>query len=217
MPIEATKAKYEPSSHVEQQLYGGDFPLPADYQLMDRFHQTPWAERHKLTEQFIDPKFGFLAKRLIFANDPYHLPNADRDEIASHVSSRLIVANDADVKWTTLTKARSECATMIASANPDDLSLLQGYAQYLDFKLLVWLFSIAADRNCCSAIRVVKMNLFGFLSIVNLKQASKLPSLSKQSCSCRHSDNTRHGRPLALPRCNGTRLPIFDVALQKKR
>jgi exodeoxyribonuclease-1 len=133
---EATKTEYEPSPHIEQQIYGGDFPTPADYQLMDRFHETPWAERHTLTGQFIDPKFGFIAKRLIFANDPNHLPDADRAEMAGHVSSRLLVPDDAEVKWTTLTKAKAECAKMLASADPDDLPLLQGYAQYLDIQIV---------------------------------------------------------------------------------
>lgn len=132
---EATKTEYEPSPHIEQQIYGGDFPTPADYQLMDRFHETPWAERHTLMEQFLDPKFGFIAKRLIFANDPSHLPEADRKEMATHVSARLIVPDDDAVNWTTLTKARAECAKLMTGAEGADLILLQGYTQYLENRI----------------------------------------------------------------------------------
>lgn len=132
---EATKTEYEPSPHIEQQIYGGDFPAPADDQLMVRFHDTPWAERHTLVGQFLDPRFGFIAKRLIFANDPSHLPEADRAEMNSHVTSRLVVADDTEVKWTTLAKAKAECARMLVAAHLDDLALLQGFELYLDGKL----------------------------------------------------------------------------------
>ena len=81
------------------------------------------------------PKFGFLAKRLIFAHDPNCLPPACQQEMSAHVHSRVAASDDAEVKWTTLTKAKAECAKMLASADADDLPLLQGYAQYLDIQI----------------------------------------------------------------------------------
>lgn len=132
---EATKTEYDPSPHVEQQIYGGEFPMPADEQLMARFHETPWQERHALVEQFLDPKFGFIAKRLIFEQDPSCLSDGHRQEMDTHVASRLIVPDDTEVKWNTLTKARAECDKLLAVADAADLALLQGYKQYLNDRI----------------------------------------------------------------------------------
>jgi exodeoxyribonuclease-1 len=132
---EASKTEFDASPHVEQQIYGGEFPTPADEQLMVRFHDTPWNARHALADRFLDPKFSFMAKRLIFAHDPNCLPQEHRQEIDAHVASRLLVPDDSQVKWTTLTKARAECAKMLASADAGDLSLLEGYGQYLDDRI----------------------------------------------------------------------------------
>lgn len=135
---EATKTVYEPSPHIEQQIYGGDFTTPSDYQLMDRFHEMPWAERHTLTRQFLDPKFGFIAKRLIFANDPSHLPEADRAEMAGHVQSRVAAPDDIGVKWTTLTKALGECDKLLTGAGAEDNEILVGYRKYLVERIAAW-------------------------------------------------------------------------------
>ncbi len=131
---EATKTVYEPNEHVEKQIYEG-FAANADEYLMAQFHALPWTERHTLTSQFQNPKFGFLAKRLIFAHDRNFLPPTCQQEISAHVHSRVAAPDDSGVKWTTLTKARTECAKLIAEAEAADLILLQGYAQYLDNRI----------------------------------------------------------------------------------
>ncbi len=131
---EATKTEYEPNEHIEKQIYEG-FAANADEHLMTQFHAIPWNQRHTLTGQFQNPKFGFLAKRLIFAHDPNCLPPACQQEISAHVHSRIAAPDDSGVKWTTLTKARAECAKLIAGAEAADLMLLQGYAQYLENRI----------------------------------------------------------------------------------
>ena len=131
---EATKTKYEPNEHVEKQIYEG-FAVTADEQLMAQFHELPWDQRHTLTSKFQNPKFGFLAKRLIYAHDPGCLPLACQHEMSAHIHSRVAAPDDAGVKWTTLTKARAECAKLIAGAEAADLILLQGYAQYLENRI----------------------------------------------------------------------------------
>lgn len=131
---EATKTVYGPNEHVEKQIYEG-FAVSADEYLMTRFHALPWDQRHALTSQFQNPKFGFLAKRLIFAHDPNCLPHACQQEISAHVHSRVAAPDDSGVKWTTLTKARSECEKMLAGADAVDLPLLEGYRQYLSDRI----------------------------------------------------------------------------------
>jgi exonuclease I len=131
---EATKTVYGPNEHVEKQIYEG-FAGNADEQLMTQFHAMPWEHRHTLASQFQNPKFGFLAKRLIFAHDPNCLPLVCQQEISAHIYSRIAAPDDSGVKWTTLTKARSECEKLMASAAAADLSLLQGYHDYLTAKV----------------------------------------------------------------------------------
>lgn len=131
---EATKTVYGPNEHVEKQIYEG-FAVDADEHLMTQFHALPWNQRHTLTSQFQNPKFGFLAKRLIFAHDPNCLPPASQQEILAHVHSRVAAPDDSGVKWTTLTKARSECEKMLVGADAADLSLLEGYHQYLSDRI----------------------------------------------------------------------------------
>ena len=131
---EATKTVYGPNEHVEKQIYEG-FTVDADEDLMTQFHALPWNQRHTLTSQFQNPKFGFLAKRLIFAYDPNCLPPASQQELLAHVHSRVAAPDDSGVKWTTLTKARSECAKMLVGADASDLPLLEGYHQYLSDRI----------------------------------------------------------------------------------
>lgn len=127
---EATKTVYEPNVHVEKQIYEG-FAVNADEQLMTQFHAVPWEHRHTLTSQFENPKFGFLAKRLIFTHDPNCLPPACQQEISVHIHSRIAAPGDSGVKWTTLTKALEECEKLLTGAGPDDSGILVGYRQYL--------------------------------------------------------------------------------------
>lgn len=134
---EATKTVYEPNEHIEKQIYEG-FAVNADEHLMTQFHAMPWENRHTLTGQFQNPKFGFLAKRLIFAHDPNCLPPACQQEMTAHVNSRVAAPDDSGVKWTTLTKALGECDKLLTSASAEDSEILVGYRQYLVERIAVY-------------------------------------------------------------------------------
>lgn len=127
---EATKTVYEPNEHIEKQIYEG-FAVNADEHLMTQFHAMPWENRHTLTGQFQNPKFGFLAKRLIFAHDPNCLPPACQQEMTAHVHSRVAAPDDSGVKWTTLTKALGECDKLLTNASAEDVEIIAGYREYL--------------------------------------------------------------------------------------
>ncbi len=127
---EATKTKYEPNVHVEKQIYEG-FAVNADEQLMTQFHAMPWNQRYSLIGQFQNSKFGFLAKRIIFAHNPNCLPPAFQQEVSAHINSRVAPPDDSGVKWTTLNKALSECDNLLASVSAEDSEILVGYRQYL--------------------------------------------------------------------------------------
>jgi exodeoxyribonuclease-1 len=59
--------QYPPPKFVEQAVYTG-FPSREDELWMERFHSTPWEERHKLIEGFEDSRYRELAERLICSN-----------------------------------------------------------------------------------------------------------------------------------------------------
>lgn len=134
---EATKTAYEPNEHVEKQIYEG-FAVNADENMMAQFHALPWNQRHTLTSQFQNPKFGFLAKRLIFTHDPNCLPHGCQQEVSAHVHSRIAAPDDSGVKWTTLTKALGECDKLLTGANAEDSEILAGYRQYLVERIAVY-------------------------------------------------------------------------------
>ncbi|OYU76067.1 MAG: exodeoxyribonuclease I [Alphaproteobacteria bacterium PA3] len=125
----ATQPNYPPSEHVEKTIYEG-FASSADNTLMMRFHQMPWETRYKVCDQFEKQALGFLAKRLIYANDPAFLPSAWRDEIEMHIEER-INSVEANPEWTTLNKAHTDCLEMMRDAAPEDIALLTGYLDYL--------------------------------------------------------------------------------------
>lgn len=125
---EETKAVYDASEHVEQQIYGG-FPTPPDNQLMERFHATPWPERHLLVPQFTDQKYGLLAARVIYAEHPDHLPEQLRTEVRAHVASRVLFDGECD--WGTVTKALAECDEKMGAVSCEQAEMLTRYRAHL--------------------------------------------------------------------------------------
>jgi exodeoxyribonuclease I len=129
----AMQTDYPPSKYIEKTIYGA-FASTADTALMLRFHQLPWEARYKVCDQFEKQALGFLAKRLIYAHNPNFLPSAWRDEIEMHIEGRI---NSVEPKpeWTTLTKAHSDCITMLKDASGEDVALLTGYLNYLNLRI----------------------------------------------------------------------------------
>jgi len=125
---EETKTIYDPSEHVEQQIYG-EFPTPPDNQLMERFHTTPWPDRHHLVSQFADRRYSFLAARVIYAEHPNLLPDDLRESVRAHVQSRVFFEGDCD--WGTIAKAMTECDEKLAGASPEQAEMLQRYKERL--------------------------------------------------------------------------------------
>ncbi|WP_408589300.1 exonuclease domain-containing protein [Novosphingobium sp.] len=125
---EESKTVYADSEHVEQQIYSG-FPTPPDEALMETFHATPWAERHQLIPQFTDNRLSLLATRLIYFEDPSHLPQALRQDVRSHIQSR--VNFEGECKWGTVAKAIAECDEKLPSATSEQVEMLQRYKAHL--------------------------------------------------------------------------------------
>lgn len=125
---EESKTEYEDSEHVEQQIYNG-FPAPPDEVLMERFHTTPWEDRHLLIPQFSDQRLSFLAARVIYAEHPNHLPSELRQNVRDHIQSRVFF--EGECNWGTVPKALAECDTNLPTAKEEQAQMLIRYRAYL--------------------------------------------------------------------------------------
>lgn len=114
-----------PSDHVEEQIYDG-FPTPADSRLMERFHSVPWCDRFAIVEQFADPRYRILGRRLIYAHCPDSLPEDVRRSEARALAARLMGRSCEDPPWTTLAAADAEAELMEQEANPNHSEMLRG-------------------------------------------------------------------------------------------
>ncbi|UYV15938.1 exonuclease domain-containing protein [Porphyrobacter sp. ULC335] len=130
---EQSKIVYPASEHVEEQIYSG-FPTPADEALMERFHATPWAARHQLIPQFADERLSFLAARLIYVEDPSHLPGELRQTVQAHIRGRVHFAGEC--KWGTVAKAIAECDEKLMTAAGEQIEMLQRYKAHLQIAYL---------------------------------------------------------------------------------
>ncbi len=118
----------EPSPYIEQQIYGG-FPTPADAQLMERFHETPWPERYALSLSLEDARYREFAERIIHAEHPECIPAERRAVLDEWCRSRLIT--DGDVPWMTLAKAKKELDELRIAAGEEHAGLVAEIADYL--------------------------------------------------------------------------------------
>jgi exonuclease I len=56
---------------------------------MERFHSTPWEERHKLIEGFEDSRYRELAERLVCANSVEGISDHSIQKYNSFLTQRL--------------------------------------------------------------------------------------------------------------------------------
>ena len=80
--------QYPPPKFVEQAVYTG-FPSREDELWMERFHSTPWEERHKLIEGFEDSRYRELAERLVCTNSVDGISDHSLQKYNSFLTQRL--------------------------------------------------------------------------------------------------------------------------------
>jgi len=80
--------KYPPPKFVEQSVYSG-FPSNEDELWMERFHSTPWEERHKLIEGFVDSRYKELAERLICSSKVNNISDNSLKRYKAFLEQRL--------------------------------------------------------------------------------------------------------------------------------
>lgn len=105
----ATDPTYEPSNHVELQIYEGRFPSDADRDLCRQFHLLPWEQRRAIVDQFEDRRFRRLAKRLIYFESPHLLDEIERHTIDDDVAARRRGdGRYTSPPWNTISRALAE-------------------------------------------------------------------------------------------------------------
>lgn len=127
--FEALKKVYDPSPHIEKQIYDGFFD-GADTQLMETFHQLPWERRPSIVERFKDRRLQAIAMQLMHIERPDLLDEHTRRHHATAASMRLL-GHGNDIPWLTLPKALEEIEAMLVEAMEDELVHLQEHRQHL--------------------------------------------------------------------------------------
>lgn len=127
---EVNEKTYDPSPHVEQQLYEGGFWGDADGALMARFHTVPWEERLDISIQFEDRRLKRVARRLIYFERPDLLPEAERQAMKDEISRRMLGTSSQSGPWMTVPGALAELDELLSASGGGSL-LLATYRDYL--------------------------------------------------------------------------------------
>ncbi len=116
----------EPSEHIEEHIYKG-FPSRNDAQLMEQFHRSPHPQKLAICEKFEDPRFGEFGLRLIYADNPDHLPKSHREKLEARLYARH---HEQDkTPWMTYSKAAGELADLRAKG--ENLALVDEIERYM--------------------------------------------------------------------------------------
>jgi exodeoxyribonuclease-1 len=129
---QACEKVYDPSPHVEQQLYGYGFSPDSDATLMVQFHTVPWEDRPAIVSQFQDVRLRRLARRLIFIERSDLLAEDARQAMSDEVGRRLLGTAKVAGPWLTVPGAISKLdALLLEEAGADSPVQLLSYRRYL--------------------------------------------------------------------------------------
>lgn len=120
----------QPSEHVEEQIYD-QFPSAADSARMVQFHEAEWCDRFAIVEQFQDPRYRALGRRLIYAHCPESLPNSVREEEKRFVASRVLGHGFDTPPWATLDIAEQEASAMEQEGHPHLSDMLAEFRAFI--------------------------------------------------------------------------------------
>lgn len=113
----ASEPVYPPSPHVERRIYDG-FWSKADARRLEAFHTASWTDRVVIADGLEDERLAWLARRLIFVEQPQHLAPERYAAIAEEIAGRLVADAFDCGGWTTLTVALESLAAMMPELEP---------------------------------------------------------------------------------------------------
>jgi exodeoxyribonuclease I len=111
----AAERTYEPSDHVELQIYGSGFFSEEDLALCRQFHVRPWEQRRVIASRFDDRRLRRLANRLIYFESPHLMDEHERRSIDEDIAARRRgVGRYASPPWNTIPGALAELQSIDA-------------------------------------------------------------------------------------------------------
>jgi exodeoxyribonuclease-1 len=105
----AAETEYPPSPFYERQIYSG-FWSNDDAQKLEDFHEASWERRAQIAEELEDPRLVWLARRLIWVEQPEMLASEHRDAMAKEKAQRMM--SDEPAGWLTIDGALKALAAM---------------------------------------------------------------------------------------------------------
>lgn len=126
----ANETDYQPSPHVESQLYGQLIPFDEENK-MAAFHEAAWEQRGSVLNTFADRRLVQLGRRVVFFERPDLLGSTERQKMADGLARRLRPEVDTDVPWLTVGTA-TRLVSEHVTADPRSVQILQSYRSYLD-------------------------------------------------------------------------------------
>lgn len=127
-----TRDVYEPSPHVEEQIYRG-FPGSRDKCLMREFHRSSWPARVEIASQFEDDRMRRIARRIVFNHRPDLLGDEMRTAFARAIAQRWLTKGKA--RWLTIERAITEIEERRDACSYDEALSLAAMEAYFDGKL----------------------------------------------------------------------------------
>lgn len=112
-----TETTYAPSPYVERRIYDG-FWSKADALKLEAFHAASWADRAAIADKLEDDRLAWLARRIVFVEQPDHLSPDRHAAMAGEIASRLMAGAFDCGGWTTLPKASDDLAAMMPGLDP---------------------------------------------------------------------------------------------------
>jgi exodeoxyribonuclease-1 len=113
----ATGRSHQPSPHVERRIYDG-FWSNADARRLDAFHTASWNDRVAIADSLEDERLAWLARRLIFVEQPHMLAPDHHGAMQGEIASRLNA--DDGGGWMTVEKAGRDLIEMLAAFDLDE-------------------------------------------------------------------------------------------------
>jgi exodeoxyribonuclease I len=111
---EPEPGQFEPSPHVEQQLYQDGFWSNSDGRLMALFHESGWEERATIVGAFEDQRLRRLARRILYFERPELLSESARTAMAEEISRRRLGVSEVVGNWLTVPKAITDLESLLS-------------------------------------------------------------------------------------------------------
>lgn len=120
---------WEPSTHVEQQLYEG-FWSRADAARLEHFHMVDWETRPAIADELEDHRLRRFARRIIHSERPDLLSKEIRTMMDGEIRKRRQGTGDGQEPWLTAPNAREEFLSLMTRLGSE--ARLGDYTQFLD-------------------------------------------------------------------------------------